>query len=233
MPYTISIIIPAINEATTLPTLLSFLNTVPGREQIAEIIVYDGNSTDDTIAIAASFGVIIIKSEKQGRARQMNLGASIATGDVLYFIHADTIPPASFVLDIQKTVNEGFDLGRYCTKFDSSKLILGINAFFSRLDLFICYGGDQTLFVSRELFNSIGGFNAEMLIMEEYDLVTRAKTKARYKIMQKPVLISARKFETNSWIKVQRTNYLIIKMYKKGTPQDVLAEKYKQLLRYW
>ncbi len=232
MTCTISIIIPAVNEAPTLPTLLSFLNTVPDREQIAEIIVCDGGSSDDTISTAGAFGVKIIESKKKGRAIQMNLGASLATGDVLYFIHADSIPPATFISDIKAAFYEGFKFGRYRTKFKSSKPALFINAFFTRFDLFVCYGGDQTLFMCRNLFDSIKGFKPDMLIMEDYDIVTRAKVKARYKIIRKQVLISARKFETNSWLKVQLANYTIVKMFRNGASQEAMVQKYKQMLRY-
>jgi rSAM/selenodomain-associated transferase 2 len=232
MPCTISIIIPALNEATTLPALLLFLNTVPDREQIAEIIVCDGNSSDETISIAGSFGVKIIQSEKKGRAIQMNLGASVASGNVLYFIHADTLPPSKFICDIQTAVDDGFEFGRYRTKFASRKPALLINTFITRFDLFICYGGDQTLFMTRNLFNSIRGFKSDMLIMEDYDIVSRAKAKARYKIIRKQVLISARKFDSNNWIKVQLANYAIVKMFRNGASQEAMVQKYKQLLRY-
>ena len=232
MPCTISIIIPALNESNTLPSLLSFLNTAANHDQIAEIIVCDGGSYDDTIAIAAFFSAKIIRSEKPGRARQMNLGTSVATGDVLYFIHADTIPPATFISDIQTAICDGFEFGRYRTKFKSRKPALLINAFITRFDLFICYGGDQTLFMTRDLFNSVGGFKTDMLIMEDYDIVTRGKAKAKYKILQKPVVISARKFDNNSWIKVQFAYYTIVKMYRGGISQEAMVQKYKQLLSY-
>ena len=162
----------------------------------------------------------------------MNLGASFATGDVLYFIHSDSIPPATFISDIRAAFYEGFKFGRYRTKFNSSKPALFINAFFTRFDLFICYGGDQTLYMCRNLFNSIKGFKQDMLIMEDYDIVTRAKANASYKIIPKQVLISTRKFENNSWLKVQLANYTIVKMFKNGASQQAMVEKYKQMLRY-
>ncbi len=162
----------------------------------------------------------------------MNYGASLATGDILYFIHADTLPPSSFEKDIKKAVAEGFGLGRCRTIFDSKNWFLKLNAFFTRFDLFVCYGGDQTLFIKRDFFNSIEGFNTEMTLMEDYEIVERARKKAEYKIIQKGALISARKYKTNTWLRVQRANYKIVKMYKRGICQQEMVKKYKELLNY-
>ena len=225
----LSIIIPTFNEAENISRLVGFLHNHAGDK---EIIVSDGGSTDDTLVIAKKAGASVVVSPQKGRAGQMNYGASLAKGDVLYFIHADTIPPRSFFTDIEIAIAEGFSFGRYRTAFDSKKIILKINAFLTRFDLFECYGGDQTMFISQKLFNEIGGFDASMKIMEDYDLVSRAKKLGRYKIIQKAALISARKYDSNSWWKVQTANYTIIQMYKKGASQNEMVERYKKLLDY-
>ena len=84
----------------------------------------------------------------------------------------------------------------------------------------------------KKIFNIIGGFKEDMQIMEDYEIITRAKAVAKYKIIKKDTLVSARKYDTNSWLKVQRANYIIVQMYKKGASQNAMAEKYKQLLKY-
>jgi GT2 family glycosyltransferase len=87
--------------------------------------------------------------------------------------------------------------------------------------------------MQRTLFDQIGGFNGSMRIMEDYDIVTRAKsTGARYKIFSSAALVSARKYDTNSWIRVQTANYTIIRMYKKGASQNEMVHRYKELLNY-
>ena len=96
----------------------------------------------------------------------------------------------------------------------------------------MCYGGDQTLFIRKELFETIGGFNETMLIMEDYEIVTRARQQAKYKIIQKGALVSARKYDTNSWFTVQKANYTIVQMYKKGATQMEMVAAYKNMLRY-
>jgi rSAM/selenodomain-associated transferase 2 len=228
----ISIIIPTYNEADGIGTLIQYLQE-HGGNYVKEIIVSDGGSMDDTISIATAAGAIATLSPDKGRAAQMNHGASIATGSIFYFVHADTFPPVTYASDILAAINSGYAFGRYRTKFDSDKKILLFNAWFTRFDLFICYGGDQTLFMQRTLFDQIGGFNGSMRIMEDYDIVTRAKsTGARYKIFSSAALVSARKYDTNSWIRVQTANYTIIRMYKKGASQNEMVQRYRELLNY-
>lgn len=228
----ISIIIPTYNEADGIGKLIQYLQ-VHGGSHVKEIIVSDGGSIDDTISIATATGAFATLSPQKGRAAQMNHGASLATGTVFYFVHADTFPPVSYASDIITAINDGYAFGRYRTQFDSNNKILLFNAWFTRFDLFICYGGDQTLFMDRKLFQQIGGFNGSMRIMEDYDIVTRTKsTGARYKIFSSAALVSARKYETNSWLRVQTANYTIIRMYKKGGTQQEMAERYRSLLNY-
>ncbi|MEP6713628.1 MAG: TIGR04283 family arsenosugar biosynthesis glycosyltransferase [Ferruginibacter sp.] len=227
----ISIIIPVYNEEANIKKLLAYLHQ-HNNGIINEIIVSDGGSTDATFSVAAAAGAVVVASPEIGRAAQMNYGARLATGAVLYFIHADTFPHPSFFDDIKKAVEEEFEFGRYRTKFDSKKKILGFNAFFTRFDMFVCYGGDQTFFITKKIFEAIGGFNESMLIMEDYEIVQRAKKMGRYKIIQKNVLVSARKYDTNSWLKVQRANYTIVQLYKKGATQQEMVTRYKELLHY-
>lgn len=228
----ISIIIPTYNEADGIGKLIQYLQDYRG-SYVKEIIVSDGGSTDDTMSIAAAAGAFTTLSPHKSRAAQMNHGASLATGTVFYFVHADTFPPVTYASDILAAMNAGYAFGRYRTKFDSNRKILLFNAWFTRFDLFICYGGDQTLFMNHQLFQQIGGFNGSMRIMEDYDIVTRAKsTDARYKIFSAAALISARKYDTNSWLRVQTANYTIIRMYKKGATQQEMAERYRSLLNY-
>ena len=199
-------------------------------KDLTQIIICDGGSSDDTIQEAENAGAITLLCPKKSRAAQMNYGASLAKGDILYFIHADTFPPDCFVDDINKAIAEGYGLGRYRTKFDSKKRALKMNAFFTRFDLFMCYGGDQTLFIKKDLFTSIKGYDESMLIMEDYEIISRARKKARYRILPKTALVSARKYDRNGWLSVQKANYTIIQMYKKGASQSEMVDEYKKRL---
>lgn len=229
-PPGISIIIPTLNENKFIGRLLSYLQSCSKVEN--QIIVSDGGSTDDTMSIASAEGATVVRCNKKGRAAQMNYGASFATQSILYFVHADCLPPENFYTRILESVEKDFTLGRFQTKFDSPSTLLKINAFFTRFDWFICTGGDQTLFFKKEVFDKINGFNDGLLLMEDYDIVKRAREKYRYAIMKEKVLVSARKYNHNSWIKVQQAHRKIIKMYKQGVNQDVLVKEYNQLLNY-
>lgn len=226
----LSIIIPTLNESRYIGNLIRYLRLhAAGRLQI---IVADGGSLDNTGVIAAKEGARVVTCPKKGRAAQLNYGASFATGSILYFIHADCIPPANYYSKIIESIQRGQFLGRFQTKFDSNNALLKLNAFFTRFDWFICYGGDQTFFIKRDVFKKINGYNAHMLIMEDYDIVKRARKVTPYVILNGKALISARKYDTNSWIKVQRANHTIVKMFRKGASQQELVDRYKQLLDY-
>lgn len=226
----LSIIIPVYNEAATIGRLLRHLRSEGGAE--TEIFVCDGGSADNTATIATAEGATVLACPEKGRAAQMNWGARQASGDVLYFVHADTIPPAGFPDDIRMALTEGFDMGRYRTRFESGKRLLRFNEWFTRFDLFICMGGDQTLFIRRSLFDELGGFRAEMKIMEEYEFCVRARAKARYKIFKKAALVSARKYEKNSWLRVQLANNAVVQRYKHGATQEELVAEYRRRLRW-
>lgn len=228
---TLSIIIPTYNEAKGIEKLVSFLKRFGGAA-VVDLIVSDGGSEDGTTEQATAAGAFAVVSPHKGRAAQMNYGASLAKGNVLYFVHADSFPPQTFVNDIQQAINKGYDIGRYRTQFDSQKLLLKFNAWATRFDLFMCMGGDQTLFVRRQLFEVSGGFKEDMRIMEEFEFCARARKTGRYKILNGAALISARKYETNGWLRVQKANAAVVRLYKRGATQQQMLDTYKRMLNY-
>lgn len=227
----VSIIIPVFNEAGHIGKLVDYLTRF-GKDSLAEIIVVDGGSTDHTLLVANNSGAKGVLSPQKGRAAQMNFGASLAKGDLFYFVHADTLPPDTYITDITSAVSAGYDLGRYLSTYDSKSWLLKINAVLSRLDTFGGMGGDQTLFITKDLFQQTGGFDGTMKIMEEFEFCARARKQGKYKIIKKPVLISARKYDTNGWLTVQKANYTIVKMYQTGASQESMVSKYKEMLNY-
>lgn len=226
----ISIIIPTYNESEHIGELINYLKK-NSKDISIEILVIDAGSNDNTVEAAQNAGARVFLSSKKGRAVQMNYGAFLAQGNVLYFVHADTTPPASFANDIMESIEKGSEMGRYLSTYKSKSWLLKLNAYFSRFDLFAGMGGDQTLFITKKLFISTGGFNKNMAIMEDFEFCTRARKAGRYKVIHKKVLISARKYQKNTWLTVQIANYTIVKMYKNGASQEAMVEKYNAMLQ--
>jgi len=94
-----------------------------------------------------------------------------------------------------------------------------------------CRGGDQTLFVTRQLFDELGGYDTHFRIMEEYDFIKRARQENPFKIIPKPVLVSARKYEHNGYLRVQIANLTVFNMYRLGCSQETLVNTYRNLLK--
>ena len=231
MPVNISIIIPTKNEAAQLPLLLKNLNAAAGNEHIAEIIVSDGISTDDTVRIADLYGAKVIAIKQAGRGKQMNAGAKVATGNVLYFLHADSIPPAGFVNEIVKRIHAGDDAGCYRLRFDYDHWFLKANAWFTRFNVNAVRFGDQSLFVRKPIFEAIGGFREDLIIMEDQEIIRRVRSKGRFTVMKKYVTTSARKYRVNGIYRMQGIFFYIYFAYVFGASQKKLVNIYKKFIR--
>lgn len=226
----ISIIIPTINEENNLSDVLSLLLSNPYKDM--EVIVVDGGSSDNTQKIAEGFeGVKLLISEVKSRAVQMNLGAQQATGDVLYFVHADSRPPGSFPNDIALCLKKGDDFGCYRFKFDRDSFMLRFNAWWTRFPFMFCRGGDQTLFIRKYTFTELGGFNEEYVIMEDFDFIRRAKRNFRFAIIPKEVIVSSRKYTTNSYFRVNMVNLWSYWLFMLGASPVYIKSFYGKGLR--
>lgn len=225
----ISIIIPTYNEEACIGRLVQFLQKHRNNE-LEDIIVVDGASTDQTVKLAEQEGAVVFVSPKKGRAQQMNYGARKAKGDILYFVHADSLPPASFTSDILSAVEAGYPIGSYRTRFNSNRFMLKVNAYFSRFDRIMCRGGDQTIYVTKDLFNRLNGYCERHKIMEDYNFIIRAKKIARFKIFPKCTLISIRKYEDNSYWRVNLANLTVFTMFFLDFPQDTMIKTYKRMM---
>ena len=227
----ISVIIPTLNEAGLISNLVHFILKY-GKEKIIDVIVVDGGSTDNTVAHAKQACARVIISEKQSRPYQMNIGANIAKGEILYFLHADVKPVESFVDDIFQAFADGYDAGCYRFKLDSSRFMLKVNSYCTRFNGIMCRGGDQTLFISKKLFYQLNGFDEFYIIMEDFDLILRIRKNSPFKIMPKSVLVSARKYENKSWLRVQGANFIIFMMFFMKRHPLKMKEAYKKMLEY-
>jgi rSAM/selenodomain-associated transferase 2 len=199
---TISIIIPVLNEERYIVKLIDYILKNGSSSNIKEILVVDGGSTDSTIKAALKFDALVLRSEK-GRAKQMNYGAKHAVGEILYFLHVDTFPPKNFDKIIIDAIQKGGEAGCFRMKFDSNSRFLRFFSWFSRINHKICRGGDQSLFITKELFLNAGGYDESYKIYEDNEFTSRLYELTNFKILTEKVQTSARKYEQIGKLKLQ------------------------------
>jgi rSAM/selenodomain-associated transferase 2 len=231
-PALVSIIIPTYNEGESIETLLHHLRQAgAGIDSAVEIIVADGQSTDATAALAQLAGARVLICPSKGRAAQLNHGARHATGSILYFLHADTLPPVGFLRDIRRAVAEGYGCGCYRLAFDTPHWFLRANAWFTRFNLEAARFGDQSLFAVKAVFEQAGGYREDMIMMEDQEITRRLKQHTRLRVLRGPIVTSARKYRENGVFRLQGAFYLLTVLYRLGVPQPVLLRTYRALIR--
>lgn len=161
----------------------------------------------------------------------MNMGAKIAKGDVFYFVHADVRVLHTFFEDIRSCVSKGFQAGCYAYDFDSTKKILQINSWFTQFNGLLSGGGDQTLFIQKNIFWELGGFDEKYCLMEDFEIVRRIKKKYNFKVIPKRILVSARKYDSNSWLRVQIANLLVFGLFLLHYSPSKLRALYSKMLK--
>ncbi len=203
----VSIIIPTLNEATCIGRSLRHLTSLD--PPAWEILVVDGGSEDDSIAIAKAAQVHVLTCEQRGRSIQMNQGAKAATGDILCFLHADTWVPDDLINVIdqtladpkvvcggfislmagEKTTRWGISLHNYLKTY-YAPLLFKPHLFFRGLRLLF---GDQVMFCRRTEFWECGGFDEALPIMEDGDLCLKLVRKGRIRLVNRIVQSSDRR----------------------------------------
>ncbi|WBA43532.1 TIGR04283 family arsenosugar biosynthesis glycosyltransferase [Hymenobacter canadensis] len=228
---TISIIIPTYNEAANIGRLVQELRHY-GSAGATEILVVDAHSPDGTAELARQAGATVLAAPRPGRAAQMNHGAAHATGDIFYFVHADVQIHPDFAATIRQAVADGYPAGCYRFRFDSEHPLLRFNSYGTRFEGIMSRGGDQTLFVTRELFGQLGGFRERFVVMEDFDIIQRIRRVARFLIVPQDVVVSARKYEHNSWLRVQVANLTAFSLYFLKVSPVRIARTYKAMINH-
>ncbi len=191
---TLTVVIPALDEAANLARLLPDLERVcPG----AEVLVVDGGSRDGTAKVVAGRPGVRLVPSARGRARQMNAGAAAASGDVLLFLHADTWLPDGAARAIEAALADPAVVGgRFDVRFDSQRPVMRMVAWFmnARSRATSICTGDQAIFVRRAVFEAVGGY-PDIPLMEDVELSRRLKARGRLAALRVRVTTSARKWE--------------------------------------
>uniref|UniRef100_UPI0040491EC7 TIGR04283 family arsenosugar biosynthesis glycosyltransferase n=1 Tax=Gelidibacter sp. TaxID=2018083 RepID=UPI0040491EC7 len=218
----ISIIIPILNEAENIEILLNHLLENASKEHISKIIVVDGGSTDNSKNIVESFQNIILINSEKGRAKQMNAGAKKASGDILYFLHADSFPPKHFDELIISEVIKGNEAGCFRMQFDSNHWWLKLAGWFTKFNWRICRGGDQSQFITTSLFETIGGFDETYIIYEDNMLINELYKRKQFVVIQHPITTSSRLYEKHGIWKVQFHFWMIyVKKFFGASAEDL------------
>lgn len=234
----ISVIVPALNEAESLPETLAHARQALALDD--EIIVVDGGSRDATCEIADQCGARIVESER-GRGRQMNAGAKAARGDVLLFLHADTLLPLNAGALVRQALENPAVLGgNFALRFDAPGLLPGFFARIynarSRRQRF--FYGDSALWVRREVFDALGGFG-EARLMEDWAFCLRLRAEAKQRhpdlplrqtlpLIESPVITSARRFHGRrglAWKMIAVWSLLHV-LYACGVSADWLERRF-------
>lgn len=224
---TLSIIIPVLNEAVNIEKCLSqFQNLFD-----AEIIFVDGGSKDNTVELIEKNGFKVIKSPVKMRSFQMNLGAKNAQGDILLFLHGDSILPPNYFLLINNIFQqENTIAGAFCLKIDDNnkvfrllELMVNMRSHFLSLPY-----GDQGIFIKKSIFQEMGGFT-ELAIMEDFELIKRLQKLGQIRIVSERIITSARRWQKLGIVKTTIINQLIIIGYYLRIEPQKLANFYRQI----
>jgi rSAM/selenodomain-associated transferase 2 len=220
----LSVIVPTLNEERAIrATLAAIARGAPG----AEVIVIDGGSMDETAAEARALGARVIVSAP-GRARQLNEGARHSAGEVLAFVHADTIVPATFAADIAGALADPeMAGGRFDVALDADALpyrligrLISLRSRISRTAT-----GDQAIFVRREVFEHLGGF-PDIDLCEDLDFARRLKRAGGVACLRSRVVTSARRWQRDGLARTVLRMWLIRSLYLCGVAPARLKRLY-------
>ncbi len=223
----VSIIIPCVNEEDFIGECVSHIFQGCSGTSI-EVIIVDGGSQDSTLEICQNLPCQVICTDKKSRAIQMNLGAKKASGNILLFLHADVIVPSSFDAYVRQSIDKTRGFGLFAYEFYPNSFWLRKNAWFTRKKWGFTGGGDQGLFLTRDLFEKVDGYDETLAVMEDFDLFDRLKkTGASWEVIQSPLKVSSRKYVKNSYFTVQFVNFLAVMAYRLGIPTPKIRKWYE------
>jgi rSAM/selenodomain-associated transferase 2 len=220
-PPRLSVIIPALDEEAAIAAAVR-----SGVLAGAEVIVADGGSMDRTVACAEAAGARVVKAER-GRGPQMNAGAAVAGGDVLLFLHADSVLPPDAGEQVRTAFGGGgVEAATFRLRFDGSGPLLRLYEWCARLESPFTRFGDACIVVRAGLFRRVGGFPPWELL-EDVALLRRLRARTRVRTLPAAVLTSARRFGARGVVRGQLKNGSLLLLFFLGVPPARLAPFYR------
>jgi len=220
----ISVVIPALNEAALAGKRLKDLQCLRGRGH--ELLLVDGGSSDATRRIAKPLVDQLLDSPP-GRALQLNAGAAAARGDILWFLHLDSVVPPRADSLVEEALADGAVWGRFDVRLSGGAIMFRVIERMMNLRSSvtgICTG-DQGVFVRRDLFESVGGF-PEIALMEDIAISKRLKRIARPCCLGHPIVTSSRRWERDGIWRTVLAMWFLRSAYQLGADPARLAEIY-------
>ncbi|MFM7365038.1 MAG: TIGR04283 family arsenosugar biosynthesis glycosyltransferase [Cuspidothrix sp.] len=223
--HSISIIIPTLNEASNIKAVV---NSIRYSNDI-EIIVVDGGSVDETLLIAKSLDVKVIVASP-GRANQMNAGAMVASGEILLFLHGDTLLPKGFDVMVHRTLAKpGIVAGAFALYINAPNWGLRLVEFGVkwRSHLWQMPYGDQAIFLTKDVFQQVGYF-PQMPIMEDFELIRKLKSLGKIYLLSAPVITSPRRWLKKGIFHTTILNQIVVIAYLLGVSPNRICNWYRQ-----
>ncbi|AUC82503.1 TIGR04283 family arsenosugar biosynthesis glycosyltransferase [Lacinutrix sp. Bg11-31] len=225
----ISIVIPILNESENIEKLLFHLIDNASLQNIQEIVVVDGGSTDGSQEIVENLDLKVrLIHSKKGRARQMNFGARIAKGEILYFLHADSFPPTHYDKYIIDKIKQNNQAGCFRLTFDNNHWWLRLASWLTQFSWRACRGGDQSQFITKALFEDIGGFDESFTIYEDNILINELYKRKQFVVINKKIKTSDRLYKRHGIWKLQYYFWVIYLKKWFGASAEDLHTYYKK-----
>ena len=221
----ISVIIPILNEAKILEKTLSQLQS---ELESHELIIVDGGSTDTSVYIAEKYGKVV--PSERGRAKQLNTGAAVATGDILIFLHADIWLEPGVLAAVAIALSSGYVGGGFRQKIDGESILYRLIEIAGDIRgryLKVFYG-DSGIFLTRTDFEKIGGF-PDIPILEEMEFSKGMQRLGKTTLLTPHIHISARRWKTKGIVRTTLNNWLITLLYFLGISPESLARLYRHI----
>ena len=221
----VTVIVPALNEGAVIDGLLADLQAA--RRRGWQLVLVDGGSRDDTRERARD-RVDLILTTPPGRARQMNAGASASTGELLWFVHADSRVSGAALDQLAEAAADGCGWGRFDVRLSGRgplfRLIEALMTWRSRLTRIAT--GDQAIFVRRDWFEAVGGFPS-LPLMEDVALSRCLRRRGRPRCLRARIRTSSRRWERDGPLRTVVLMWRLRLLYAVGVPAERLAARYR------